>query len=242
MTTPKKAIVTRYHPPTATLGARVSAKDLDNNRVMIPYPEHLPFGEPRHRAAAEALCKKMNWQGADTLVAGQLSHYSWVYVFCEDSQLRECRARYERASDDAVVKRARTILEGRLRTAGDAVSSPDVAKDYLRTRLCDLQHEVFYVLFLDVKNRLIKSEEMFRGTLTHTSIYPREVVKAALRHNAAGVLLCHNHPSGVSDPSEADLRLTATLVQALGLINVRVLDHFIVAGQQVHSFAEHDQL
>ena len=79
-------------------------------------------------------------------------------------------------------------------------------------------------------------------TLTHTSVYPREVVKAALRRNAAAVILAHNHPSGVADPSEADLRLTSALVQALALVDIRVLDHFVVAGTQVHSFAEHGQL
>jgi len=104
------------------------------------------------------------------------------------------------------------------------------------------QHESFVVLFLDVKNRLLTMKEMFRGTLTHTSVYPREVVKAALAHNAASVMLAHNHPSGTADPSEADLLLTRSLVQALALVDVRVLDHFVVAGSQVHSFAEHGQL
>ncbi|MFL6708737.1 MAG: JAB domain-containing protein, partial [Massilia sp.] len=84
--------------------------------------------------------------------------------------------------------------------------------------------------------------EMFRGTLTHASVYPREVVKAALRHNAASVILAHNHPSGIAEPSTADLMLTRSLTEALALVDVRVLDHFIVAGQQVHSFAEHGQL
>jgi DNA repair protein RadC len=98
------------------------------------------------------------------------------------------------------------------------------------------------VLFLDVKNRLIDSQEMFTGTLTHTSVYPREVVKAALRRNAASVMLAHNHPSGVSEPSDADLRLTTALVQALSLVDVRVLDHFVVAGNHVHSFAENGQM
>jgi DNA repair protein RadC len=95
---------------------------------------------------------------------------------------------------------------------------------------------------LDVKNRLIDSQEMFTGTLTQTSVYPREVVKAALSRNASSVLLAHNHPSGVCEPSDADLHLTGALVQALSLIDVRVLDHFVVAGSHVHSFAEHGQL
>ena len=115
-------------------------------------------------------------------------------------------------------------------------------REYLRNQFALQPYESFLVLFVDVKNRLINYEEMFRGTLTHTSVYPREVVKAALRRNAAAVILAHNHPSGVPEPSEADLRLTASLVQALGLVDIRVLDHFVVAGTQVHSFAEHGQL
>jgi DNA repair protein RadC len=126
--------------------------------------------------------------------------------------------------------------------AGLALGSPEAVKQYLRLTLCKKAHESFLVLFLDVKNRLIACEEMFRGTLTHTSVYPREVVKAALAHNAAGVMLAHNHPSGSPEPSESDLLLTRALMQALALVDVRVLDHFIVAGSQVHSFAEHGQI
>ncbi|MGK5013820.1 RadC family protein [Janthinobacterium sp. HLS12-2] len=125
---------------------------------------------------------------------------------------------------------------------GQALSSPHAVKDYLRLTLGSLAHEAFHVLFLDVKNRLITTREMFRGTLTHTSVYPREVVKQALLHNAASVMLAHNHPSGTPEPSESDLLLTRTLVQALSLVDVRILDHFVVAGRQVHSFAEHGQI
>ncbi len=95
---------------------------------------------------------------------------------------------------------------------------------------------------MDVKNRLLACDEMFRGTLTHTSVYPREVLKAALGYNAASVMFAHNHPSGVADPSEADLLLTRALVEALRLVDVRVLDHFVIACPGVHSFAEHGQL
>lgn len=126
--------------------------------------------------------------------------------------------------------------------AGPALASPDAVRQYLRMHLGRQQHESFLVLFLDVKNRLLARDEMFRGTLTHTSVYPREVVKAALRHNAASVMLAHNHPSGAAEPSQADLVLTRGLVQALALVDVRVLDHFIVAGTHVHSFAEHGQM
>jgi DNA repair protein RadC len=126
--------------------------------------------------------------------------------------------------------------------AGEPLGSPELVRQYLRMTMGRQHHESFVVLFLDVKNRLLASQEMFRGTLTHTSVYPREVVKAALARNAASVLLAHNHPSGVPEPSEADLLLTRSLVQALALVDIRVLDHFVVAGPHVHSFAEHGQL
>lgn len=126
--------------------------------------------------------------------------------------------------------------------AGEPLGSPELVRQYLRMTMGRQHHESFVVLFLDVKNRLLASQEMFRGTLTHTSVYPREVVKAALARNAASVLLAHNHPSGAPEPSEADLLLTRSLVQALALVDIRVLDHFVVAGPHVHSFAEHGQL
>ena len=126
--------------------------------------------------------------------------------------------------------------------SGQTLGSPEAVKLYLRMTFNRRAHESFVVLFLDVKNRLIMCEEMFRGTLTHTSVYPREVVKAALKHNAAGLLLAHNHPSGSPEPSESDLVLTRSLVQALALVDVRILDHFVVAGPHVHSFAEHGQM
>ncbi len=125
---------------------------------------------------------------------------------------------------------------------GTTLGAPETVRQYLRAHMGRQGHESFVVLFLDVKNRLLACEEMFRGTLTHTSVYPREVVKAALARNAASVLLAHNHPSGVAEPSEADLLLTRALVQALALVDVRVLDHFVVAGSRIHSFAENGQL
>lgn len=124
----------------------------------------------------------------------------------------------------------------------EALCSPEAVRHYLRSHFALRTHESFIVLFLDVKNRLINCDEMFRGTLTHTSVYPREVVKAALRRDAAAVILAHNHPSGVAEPSDADRRLTSTLTQALSLVEIRVLDHFVVAGSHVHSFAENGQL
>jgi len=141
----------------------------------------------------------------------------------------------------AVMELARRAIAEQLQS-GEAFGSPELVKRYLRIKLGGQRHESFVVLFLDVKNRLIADRELFRGTLTQTSVYPREVVIEALSRNAAAVILAHNHPSGLPEPSEADLRLTQALVQALGLVDVRVLDHFIVAGPLVHSFAEHGQI
>jgi DNA repair protein RadC len=118
------------------------------------------------------------------------------------------------------------------------LNSPDKVRQYLRLRLGHLPHEVFLALFLDAQNRLLAPEELFRGTLTQTSVYPREVVKRALAHNAAAVVFAHNHPSGVAEPSRADEMLTRALKEALQLIDVRVLDHLIVAQGDVMSFAE----
>jgi DNA repair protein RadC len=141
----------------------------------------------------------------------------------------------------AVLELARRALGEELQ-AGATLSSPQAVKQYLQLLLAPKPCECFAVLFMDVKNRLIACEELFRGTLTHTSVYPREVVKAALAHNAASVILAHNHPSGNCEPSQADHVLTDALKKALALVDVRVLDHFVVAGAQVYSFAEHGQL
>ncbi len=121
----------------------------------------------------------------------------------------------------------------------DAFSSPTAVRDYLRLHLSGLLHEVFFALWLDSQHRLLVAEELFRGTLASTSVYPREVVKRALAHNAAAVVFAHNHPSGVAEPSSADETLTRSLKQSLALVDVRVLDHFVVAGQALPlSFAE----
>lgn len=131
---------------------------------------------------------------------------------------------------DAAIQRAQTILCERLREPGAALSAPSAVRDLLRLNLADKPHEVFVALWLDMQNRLIFPEALFRGTLNQTSVHPREVVKSALAHNAAGVIFAHNHPSGVPEPSRADIELTAALTVALRLVDVRVLDHFIVAG------------
>ncbi len=141
----------------------------------------------------------------------------------------------------AVLELAKRALGEQLQN-GVMLDSPTVVKHYLQLLVGAREYESFAVLFLDVKNRLIACEELFRGTLTHASVYPREIVKVALRHNAASVLLAHNHPSGSAEPSAADDSLTHALTQALALVDVRVLDHFVVGAQGVYSFAEHGRI
>lgn len=126
--------------------------------------------------------------------------------------------------------------------AGDALNSPGAVRDYLKLHFTGREYESFMAIFLDAQHRVIEIEELFRGTLAQTSVYPREVVKAALRANAAAVIFAHNHPSGVAEPSQSDRMLTDALKQALALVDVRVLDHFIVAGVAVLSFAERGML
>lgn len=139
--------------------------------------------------------------------------------------------------DTAIINQALSLLACEV-THTDTLADPQAVKDYLRLKLGPKDHEVFAVVFLDAQNRVIATEEMFRGTLTQTSVYPREVVKAALTHNAASVILTHNHPSGSTTPSRADEALTQTLKAALALVDVRVLDHFIVTSNEVLSMAE----
>jgi DNA repair protein RadC len=122
--------------------------------------------------------------------------------------------------------------------ARDVLNSPQAVRDYLVLKLGSLTKEVFLVLFLDTQNRLLATEEMFSGSLTQTSVYPREVVKRALHHNAAAVIFAHNHPTGIAEQSSADELLTRQLKQALDLVDVKVLDHFIVAGNNTLSFAQ----
>ena len=129
----------------------------------------------------------------------------------------------------AVLELARRTLREEM-AQGVSLSSVDNVRRYLTLSLANREYEVFHAIWLDARNRLITSEELFRGTLTQTSVYPREVVRRALHHNAAAVIFAYNHPSGIADPSGADEHLTRLLQEALGLVDVRVLDHFIVAG------------
>ena len=137
----------------------------------------------------------------------------------------------------AIFEMSRRALNEQMQVK-DILSSPQQVRDYLCLKLGSLTREVFMVLFLDAQNRIIVTEELFTGTLTQTSVYPREVVKRALHHNAASVIFAHNHPSGVAEQSKADEMITAELKKALALVDVRVLDHFIVAGNQTLSFSE----
>ena len=138
----------------------------------------------------------------------------------------------------AVLEMARRHFRQTLKER-NALTSPELTRQYLTAEMRGYPHEVFACLFLDNQHRVLKFEELFRGTIDGASVYPREVVKAALALNAAGVIFAHNHPSGISEPSEADRLITQRLKQALNLIDIRVLDHFIVGEGDAYSFAEH---
>jgi len=156
-----------------------------------------------------------------------------------DSSLlvRDAQGRYLPASADQILDAARQVIDQK-NPRGTLFTSPALVKDYLRTKLTSFEHEVFAVLFLDNQHRLLKYIEMFRGTIDSASVYPREVVKEALRLNAAAVIFSHNHPSGNPEPSRADEAITKRLKEALALVDVRSLDHVIVAGSDTVSFAE----
>lgn len=140
--------------------------------------------------------------------------------------------------DDAIIAQAMAILFKRMKTKGVALSSPDAVKSYLKLGISQLEHEEFHVLFLDNQHQLIEATAMFRGTIDAAAVYPREVAKKALQINAAAVIFAHNHPSGLAEPSSADKAITRKLKDALGLFEIRVLDHIIV-GDDFYSFAEH---
>jgi len=139
---------------------------------------------------------------------------------------------------ERTIARALKLVEMKLRASESVLTSPRLVREYLILKLAPKEHEIFAALWLDAQHRVLACEELFRGTLTQTSVYPREVVKGALRCNAAAVIFAHNHPSGVAEPSRADELLTQSLKTALALVDVKVLDHFIVGGAVVMSFAE----
>lgn len=144
--------------------------------------------------------------------------------------------KYRKATSQELVTEALKVLEKQ--TIGQTLSTPNESKVYLRAQLAGLEHEVFCCLFLDNRHRVITFEKMFRGTINGTAVYAREIVKEALKHNAAAVILAHNHPSGIPEPSRADEMLTAKLKDALSLIDVSVIDHIIIGGDEHVSLAE----
>ncbi|GFN29504.1 UPF0758 protein [Achromobacter denitrificans] len=167
----------------------------------------------------------------------QLSFSSFDAVL----MVRDAQGRYVLATADQILEAARQAIEHKMQR-GASFTSPSAVKEYLRAKLAGYEHEVFAVLFLDTRHCLIEYVEMFHGTIDGASVYPREVVKEALRHNAAAVIVSHNHPSGNPEPSGADKALTQRLKEALALVDVRVLDHVIVGGSNATSFAEHGLL
>jgi DNA repair protein RadC len=144
---------------------------------------------------------------------------------------------FSHVSESQIIEKARVILAERL-TQSDVLTNPSAVSEYLVAKFAGLEHEVFAILLLDNRHRVIRYEEMFRGTIDGCSVHPREVVKAALTANAAAVILAHNHPSGVAEPSRADTQLTKRLTDALALVDIRVLDHFVVGGVDTMSFSE----
>lgn len=151
--------------------------------------------------------------------------------------IQEANGEYRTADEDDVIYEAIAIYN-RYFVKGESLTNPDKARDLVKLKLAHYEHEVFLCLFLDNQHKVIASEELFRGTIDGASVYPREVVKSALQHNAAALIFAHNHPSGVTEPSSADKAITDKLKQALALVGIHVLDHFIV-GETVYSFAEH---
>jgi DNA repair protein RadC len=172
-----------------------------------------------------------------------LSHFGNLTNIFAATQLDFCRfpgmgiAKYTQLQ--AVFEMTRRALNEELKS-GNAMNSPKLVRDFLRLSLTNKQHEVFVGIFLDAKNHAIATEELFTGTLTQASVYPREVIKRALYHNAAAIIFAHNHPSGIAEPSQDDKILTQSLKQALAMVDVKVLDHFIVGDGVAMSFAEHN--
>ncbi len=142
------------------------------------------------------------------------------------------------AREDDVIREALNILVRRLHNERDVFSTPAQTRDYLTLRYATEEQEVFSAVFLNAQHRMLAHVDLFNGTLTQCSVYPREVVKSALKINAGAVIFCHNHPSGLAEASSADIALTRVLKESLAMVDVRVLDHIIVAGTSTLSMAE----
>jgi len=151
--------------------------------------------------------------------------------------VRESDSSYRVASGDEIVDNAKSIIKKKLMRVGK-VASPNEAKEFLMLQLGDLEHEVFACLFLDNRHQILAFEELFKGTINSSAVYPREVMKRVLHHNAVSVIFAHNHPSGYIAPSTSDINITKVLVDALKLIDVNVLDHIIVGKGECLSMRE----
>ncbi len=154
-----------------------------------------------------------------------------------DFEIREADGKYRAATENEIIETALSIINARF-TKGTLISAPKDAHEFLKLELAHVEHELFAVMWLDNRHRVIAFETLFRGTIDSASVYPREIVKAALGHNAAACILCHNHPSGIAEPSESDKQITRKVTAALNLIEVRTIDHVLVA-ETIYSFAEH---
>ena len=182
-------------------------------------------------------------QGTNVLMLAQhiMSEFGSLRALVAASEQEFCQtkglgvAKYVQLQ--AVVEMSRRFLAVKL-TRSDALTNPQDTRAYIRAKLRDQPHEVFAVLFLDNKHRVIRFEELFYGTIDSASVYPRVVVKKALERNAAAVIFAHNHPSGIAEPSHADRMITKKLVSALQLIDIKVLDHFVIGDSDIASFAE----
>ena len=151
-------------------------------------------------------------------------------------EIREEDGSYRTATQDEIIETALALINTRF-TKGTCIKSPQETHDFLKLELAHIEHEIFAVIWMDTRHHVIAFETLFRGTIDSTSVYPREVVKSALEHNASACILCHNHPSGLSEPSQADRMITERIKSALDLIDVRTLDHVIVA-ETNYSFSE----
>lgn len=220
----------------------MSLKDLPTE--SMPREKLLQRG-PQSLSDAEllAIFLRTGTQGMNVLALADLllrDFGSLRALFCASKE-QFCR---HKGLGEAKFVQLQAVLEmtqrylGETLKRGEALTSPQQTKLYLSSILRDRQREAFYILFLDNQHRVIRDEILFEGTIDAASVYPREVVKRALHHNAAAVILAHNHPSGVAEPSQADRRITDRLRDALSLVEIRVLDHFVVGDGEVVSFAE----
>lgn len=180
-------------------------------------------------------------RSAVDLARDLISEYGGLRTLFQADRTRICRTR---GLGDAKFAQLQAVLElahrhlGETLSRGDALQNPDATRRYLSAKLREYPYEVFACLFLDTRHRVIACEELFRGTIDGASVHPREVLRRALQHNAAALILAHNHPSGVAEPSQADRRITDRLREALALIDIRVLDHIVIGDQKTVSFAE----